>query len=80
MQKKLHCHSKTIKLNGVANKELLITALNLGSPTGLPIQIWETFMQQWLKGNHLEMRTEDMGNDAIIHRIWKHCECMCVSA
>ena len=37
MQKKLQCHSKDIKLNDVANKELLITALNLGSPTGLQI-------------------------------------------
>ena len=37
MQKKLQCHSKDIKLSDVANKELLITALNLGSPNGLKI-------------------------------------------
>lgn len=50
MQKKLQCHSKDIKLNDVANKELWITALNLGSPTGLQIQIWETFMTAMAEG------------------------------
>ena len=50
MQKKLQCHSKDIKLSDVANKELLITALNLGSPNGLKMQIWEAFMTPVVEG------------------------------
>lgn len=50
MPKELQCHSEDIRLSEAASKERLITALNLRSPAGLRIEIWEAFLTPAAEG------------------------------
>ena len=50
MPKELQCHGEDIRLSEAASKERLITALNLRSPAGLRIEIWEAFLTPAAEG------------------------------